>query len=74
MRSPDQVFGATADSAQIWSLIGQKDNQLNQDIANSSRVVVIESKRDSSSMKALAVLTMFFLPATTTAVSRECPK
>jgi hypothetical protein len=40
----------------------QRDNKLNQLIANSS-------KRDSSAMKVLAVVTMLFLPGTFVAVS-----
>jgi hypothetical protein len=44
------------------NLYVQRDNKLNQLIANAS-------KRDSSAMKALAVVTMVFLPGTFVAVS-----
>jgi hypothetical protein len=50
--------------SQIWNLIAQKDNQLNQEIAADSKEIALASKRDSSAMKAIAALTMFFLPGT----------
>jgi hypothetical protein len=44
-------------------------NRLSTDISQQSRDIARETKRDSSAMKAIAVLTMFFLPATFFAVS-----
>lgn len=62
----------------VWSLIAQRDSQIsqkaniiNQEIAASSRVIAKASWHDSSAMKALAVLTMVFLPGTTLAVNRS---
>jgi hypothetical protein len=54
----------------------QRDNQLNITIAEESRKIAAssakiaeESRRDSAAMKAIAVLTLTFLPGTTVAVS-----
>ncbi|KAG7005286.1 hypothetical protein G7Y79_00020g048140 [Physcia stellaris] len=59
---------------QIWSLISQRDSQLaqqanliNQRIADSARTIAKTSGRDSTAMKALAFITMTFLPSTATA-------
>lgn len=49
---------------QVYNYIAQTDNHLNQELAADSREIAAASKRDSSAMKALAVLTMFFLPGT----------
>ncbi|CAI7630777.1 unnamed protein product [Penicillium discolor] len=64
----------------VWSLIAQRDSQIsqraniiNQEIAASSRVVAKASGDDSSAMKALAVLTMVFLPGTTLATVLALP-
>jgi len=40
---------------------------------SSAYSIARESKRDSSAMKAIAVLTMFFLPGTFVAVSQAHP-
>lgn len=44
----------------VYSMIGQRDNKLNIDIATSAR-------RDSSAMQSIAVVTLIFLPGTFTA-------
>jgi flagellar biosynthesis/type III secretory pathway M-ring protein FliF/YscJ len=41
---------------------------LNLTIARSSKTIAVSSKRDSSAMKSLALLTMVFLPGTAVAV------
>lgn len=51
------------------SQLAQRANILNQRIADSTRAIAKASGRDSSAMKALAVITMTFLPATAIAVS-----
>ena len=51
------------------SQLAQRANVLNQRIADSTRAIAKASGRDSSAMKALAVITMTFLPATAIAVS-----
>ena len=43
-------------------------NQLNLRIAAQSRDIALDSRRDASAMKAIAVLTIFFLPGTFVAV------
>ncbi|PLB35121.1 uncharacterized protein BDW47DRAFT_119810 [Aspergillus candidus] len=64
----------------LWSLIAQSDskrsqkaNIINREIATSSRVIAKASGHDSSAMKALAVLTMVFLPGTTLATVFALP-
>lgn len=53
----------------VYNFIAQRDNKLNVKIAKNSIAVALESKRDSSSMMTIAVLTMVFLPATFVSVS-----
>jgi Mg2+ and Co2+ transporter CorA len=45
-----------------------KDNIVNIGLAADSKQIAAASKRDSSAMKTIAVLTMLFLPATFVAV------
>ena len=44
-------------------------NKINTEIATSSAKIAEESRRDSASMKTIAVLTLVFLPGTAVAVS-----
>ncbi|KAF3247957.1 hypothetical protein TWF192_006447 [Orbilia oligospora] len=48
----------------IYNLIAQRDSKVNIELAKDSRMLAIASKRDSSSMKTIAVLTIVFLPGT----------
>ena len=48
----------------IYNLIAQKDSNIGLRLANHSRTLAVESKRDSSSMKTIAAVTMAFLPGT----------
>ncbi|KAK0661118.1 hypothetical protein DIS24_g2832 [Lasiodiplodia hormozganensis] len=48
----------------LYTLIGQRDSKLNLEMAHDSRRLASASKRDSSSMKTIAVLTTVFLPGT----------
>lgn len=48
-------------------MINQHDSRLNLSMAADSRQVAIASKRDSSAMKTIAVLTIAFLPCTAVA-------
>lgn len=48
----------------LFHLITQNDMLISHSVAQDSRVLAIASRRDSSSMKTLAVVTMFFLPGT----------
>ena len=50
-------------------MVAQSDNLLNQGIAADSKEVALASQRDSTAMKAIALLTMVFLPGTYMAVS-----
>ncbi|KAI9766808.1 MAG: hypothetical protein M1840_006283 [Geoglossum simile] len=51
-------------SAMIRNLTLQKDSHLSMRIAKSSAQIAEEARRDSSSMKTIATLTLVFLPAT----------
>lgn len=48
----------------MYNLIAQRDAKVGQQLAGDSSQIARESKRDSSAMKALALLTMVFLPGT----------
>jgi Mg2+ and Co2+ transporter CorA len=50
--------------AQVYQFMAQKDSKVNISLAETSATIAHESKKDSSSMKAIAVLTMCFLPGT----------
>jgi len=52
----------------IFNLIAQQDQNTSIGIARDSKTLAEESKRDSTSMKAIAVVTMTFLPGTFAAV------
>ncbi|KAI1862986.1 hypothetical protein JX265_009032 [Neoarthrinium moseri] len=50
--------------AGLFNLISQRDQSTSIEIAKSSQDIATESKRDSTSMKAIAAVTMCFLPGT----------
>lgn len=52
----------------VYSLVAQRDSRSNLDVAKNSASIARTSKRDSSAMKAIAVITAFFLPGTFIAV------
>jgi len=52
----------------IFNLIAQQDQNTSIGIARDSKTLAEESKQDSTSMKAIAVVTMTFLPGTFAAV------
>jgi len=49
--------------------MAQKDSKVHIELTKATAVIARESKKDSSAMKAIAVLTMCFLPGTFLAVS-----
>ena len=53
---------------QVHNFIAQRDNKLNLTISRASKTLAMSSKRDSSAMKTLALLSMVFLPGTAIAV------
>lgn len=55
--------------AVVYQFMQQKDSKVNIQLAETSATIARESKKDSSAMKAIAVLTMCFLPGTFLAVS-----
>ncbi|KAI0384083.1 hypothetical protein F5Y04DRAFT_235340 [Hypomontagnella monticulosa] len=64
-----EMFGAIRKRMQtqqnvLFNLISQQENILNLEIARSSRELAAASRRDSSSMKIIAVITTLFLPGT----------
>ena len=52
----------------VYNFMSQKDNLVNIEVAADSRKIAQASKRDSSAMKSIALLTMVFLPGTFVAV------
>ena len=52
----------------------QKDSKVNLQLAATTTTIARESKKDSSAMKAIAVLTMCFLPGTFLAVRTPAPR
>lgn len=53
----------------VANFMTQNDGRTNIAIAEASRRIAFETKRDSDAMKTIAALTMVFLPATFVAVS-----
>ncbi|KAI9795725.1 MAG: hypothetical protein M1835_005288 [Candelina submexicana] len=51
-------------SSVLYNLIAQRDNRLNISVAADSRRIAAASKRDSSAMKTISVMTVVFLPGT----------
>jgi hypothetical protein len=51
------------------SLAAQKDSNINKRIAEQSKQIALETRRDSEAMKTIAILTMLFLPGTFVSVS-----
>ncbi|KAK0724959.1 hypothetical protein B0H67DRAFT_569202 [Lasiosphaeris hirsuta] len=65
IRECTMVIDGMALSTQLsWSQIGYQDTQANLKIAIDSKKIASDSKQDSSQMRSIAFLTMFFLPAT----------
>ena len=60
---------ATIQVQGLFNLIAQRDQTLNIDVARDTEKLAEDSKRDSTSMKAIAAVTIFFLPGTFAAVS-----
>jgi hypothetical protein len=56
------------DEKKIYNFIAQRDAQSSYNLSADTREISAASKRDSSAMKAIAVLTMTFLPSTFVAV------
>ena len=53
----------------IYTLASQRDQQIGIQLAKDSKTLAEKATRDSTSMKAIAAVTMFFLPGTFVAVS-----
>lgn len=49
---------------ELFNRISQKDSELNYGMAADTKEISIATKRDSSSMKVVALLTTIFLPGT----------
>ena len=72
VRSPNAYLNRyTNISIKVYNYIAQKDSKVNVEVARDSKEIAAESKRDSSAMKTIAVLTIIFLPGTFVAV-RDC--
>ena len=57
----------------VYNFTAQRDSILNLETAKVTKELAVASKRDSSAMKTIAVLTMVFLPGTFLAVSNYPP-
>jgi len=57
----------------VLNVLGHEDSQVNIELAKDQKRIAQETKRDSTSMTAIAIVTMFFLPGTFTAVSVDLP-
>ncbi|KAI0828410.1 hypothetical protein F5Y06DRAFT_308360 [Hypoxylon sp. FL0890] len=58
---------ADVQATAITNLLAQRNNEMNRRLAESSTSIARDTRRDSSAMKSIAILTMVFLPATFTA-------
>jgi len=52
----------------VLNVLGHDDSLINIELAKDQKRIAEETKRDSTSMTAIAIVTMFFLPGTFTAV------
>ncbi|KAL8733814.1 MAG: hypothetical protein Q9181_003433 [Wetmoreana brouardii] len=68
-RNPSFGFEWANVMIQVANFIAHNDSDTNLTIAEASRRIAFETKRDSDAMKTIAALTMVFLPATFVAVS-----
>ncbi|KAI2623067.1 hypothetical protein GGS26DRAFT_567027 [Hypomontagnella submonticulosa] len=64
---------ADVQTTAITNLLAQRNNQTNRELAESSTSIARDTRRDSSAMKSIAILTMVFLPATFTATYFSTP-
>ncbi|KAH6720635.1 hypothetical protein BKA61DRAFT_652037 [Leptodontidium sp. MPI-SDFR-AT-0119] len=55
---------ATIQNQTVYNFIAQRDIQQNIEIAKDSKSIAVASKRDSSAMKSISLLTMVVLPGT----------
>ncbi|KIW22240.1 uncharacterized protein PV07_12146 [Cladophialophora immunda] len=67
------VNGTSLLQKSLWSVTGQKNSQINTKISDTSRAIAKAASQDSSAMRALAVITAIFLPATTIATIMTMP-
>ncbi|PVH75528.1 hypothetical protein DL98DRAFT_593035 [Cadophora sp. DSE1049] len=64
LRAEYQEKRVQSQIAVVYQFMAQKDSKVNISLAETSATIAQESKKDSSSMKAIAILTMCFLPGT----------
>ena len=55
----------------MYNYIAQQEARFQRDMSTYSKRIAEASKRDSSAMKGIAILTMVFLPSTFVAVRTE---
>ena len=58
----------------VFQFTAQRDQALNLEVAKHSRIIALQSKRDTLSMETIAFLTMLILPGGFTAVSLIIPE
>ncbi|EPE27499.1 hypothetical protein GLAREA_04290 [Glarea lozoyensis ATCC 20868] len=64
LRAEMEDVRAARQLAVVYQFMAIKEAITNGQVAKTSAIIAKESKKDSSAMKAIAVLTMFFLPGT----------
>ncbi len=70
--NPCKIYQSlTTLTIEVYNFMAQKGNMINIALAADSKLIAIATKKDSSAMKTIALLTMIFLPGTFVAVSVE---
>ncbi|CAJ2507581.1 Uu.00g087670.m01.CDS01 [Anthostomella pinea] len=64
----NMIVGNTSLAMQtVWNLIARHDSQINTRFARANTMIAVETKRESSQMKSIAILTMIYLPLSSVA-------
>ncbi|KAI1340871.1 hypothetical protein F5Y15DRAFT_34877 [Xylariaceae sp. FL0016] len=64
----NMIVGNTSLAMQtVWNLIAKHDSQTNTSIARANTAIALDTKRESSQMRSIAILTMIYLPLSSVA-------
>lgn len=69
----DKLLVANGDSMRLLLQTSSEEARLSRQMAKQSQKMAVDMRRDSTSMKTIAILTMFFLPATSFAAILSMP-
>ena len=69
----DKLLVANGDSMRLLLQASSEEARLSRQMAKQSQKMAVDMRRDSISMKTIAILTMFFLPATSFAAILSMP-